>query len=162
MASKPLTSSEVSRHLAGLVGQRAWGAALGHGSFLTVDFGEARSVSRSRRLPERQHGAWHVWLYCCAWRLDGPSGMIVASEDPREHIAAAVSALNGLVVEEASIADAGGCALQLCFENGTKLTTFSICSQEYEHWFVYLPGRMVITAGPGSAYSVDSSDGSVA
>jgi hypothetical protein len=150
-----LSSDDVSRRLAGLVGQRAWGTALGVGSFLTLEFGDVRAArpAAGSRAEGRQHGAWHMWLYCCAWRIDGPASMIVASEDAREYIAAKVGAVDGATVVRADIQQ--GCTLRLEFDTGLVLTSFAIFSSGYEHWFVYLPDGTVITAGPGLAYSVE-------
>ncbi len=160
MSSSSLSSTEVSNRLAGLVGLRAWGAALGIGSFLTLEFGDPLptlpSARTANRKSPRQHGAWHLWLYCCAWRIDEPAGIVAASEDARDGLLAAVGRLDGATVVAVNI-DSQGCALQIEFDAGLTLTTFAIFSTEYEHWFAYLPDGMVVTAGPGFSFSVEKS-----
>ena len=49
VGASPLTRDEVSSRLASLLGQRAWGTSLGTGSFLTIEFGEARLTTDVRR-----------------------------------------------------------------------------------------------------------------
>jgi len=46
-----------------LIGQKAWGASVGYGSFVTIEFG------RKRLYHGHYHGEWHVWLYLCEWKL---------------------------------------------------------------------------------------------
>ena len=66
-------------------GLPCWNAKSGWGSFLTMEFGlphlEIREPSppkpdwslRTRRSQARRlvvvHGEWHLWIYCCEWKV---------------------------------------------------------------------------------------------
>jgi hypothetical protein len=43
------------------------------------------------------------------------------------------------------------------FENQVILKLFSIHSEEYEHWMLFAPDGNVLTLGPGSEWSYESS-----
>ena len=86
--SKPSGSTEtlppLSELCKGLFGQPCWNVRQGHGSFLTLEFGQPRlevrepleapgASPRVRQLLARRQvtvgGGWHLWIYCCGWRL---------------------------------------------------------------------------------------------
>jgi hypothetical protein len=67
-----------------VLGHPSWLVQRGYGSFVTMEFGEpqvnifeptlmpldidgapARALKRSSFVS----GAWHLWVYCCAWSL---------------------------------------------------------------------------------------------
>jgi hypothetical protein len=80
----------------------AWGVRQGHGSFLTFEFGkpkpevaERQSSGRGLRKSAYLHGEWHLWIYCCHWRVSQDGTQLAWSEDKNELIALAVAALNG-------------------------------------------------------------------
>ncbi len=134
-----------------LLGQEAWGVALGEGSFITLEFGARRPTTRAR---ERPHGEWHLWVYCCAWRLDGNDAVIAASEDMRTTLEAAVQRLNGLALRAVDIRRP---ALEttLTFDNGITLQLFPVFSEDFEHWMLYTPEGKVLTIGPGTNWSYE-------
>lgn len=131
---------QIHATVAPLLHQRPWKVQLGHGSFLTLDFGPPTA-------------RWHLWVYCCAWRLDQADAVVAASEDDRDDLRAAVACLEGRALEEVEVT---GPALDtvLRFEGGLVLTLFPVLSRDYEHWFLYLPGGDVLTVGPGATWSV--------
>lgn len=137
----------VEHRLAAAVGSTAWGAALGVGSFLTVEFGPERAVQDPK---QRCHGAFHLWVYCSAWRIETATAIIASSEDPRERLEATVRHLDGRTLSGIRI-ERPSLSASFTFDDGTVLRTFSIFSEEYEHWMFYLPGGSVFTAGPGSS-----------
>lgn len=88
---------ELPRRLASfapLVGQPSWLVRQGHGSFVTLEFGDpelavGQTRSRTVFLPDRDpltlttrsavvHGAWHLWIYCCLWSVQANSPMLFA------------------------------------------------------------------------------------
>jgi hypothetical protein len=132
-----------TRSVAAAYGRPAWGASLGVGSFVTVEFGERRG----------ERGEFHLWVYCCAWRIETADEVLACSEDPRDFLATAVPRLDGhpltgVTVEQPSLSAA------FSFGDELVLRTFSIYSDEYEHWMFYLPGGDVFTAGPGTTCSL--------
>ncbi len=68
-----------------IYGSPCWNVKPGHGSFLTLEFGqpriefhEPRAVNYSRSLRLKQHharrrviihGEWYLWIYCCYWNF---------------------------------------------------------------------------------------------
>lgn len=133
-----------------LVGQTSWDARLGIGSFLTIEFGARRPPSGPSGI---EHGEFHLWAYCVAWRVDADGAMVVASEDDRDDIKNAIHRLNGRVVQDVIVSDA--LELDLAFDDGMRLALFPIFSQGFEHWILFVPSGDVYTAGPGTTWTVD-------
>lgn len=137
-----------------LQGKRAWGASLGIGSFVTIEFGEPLSPTGNKG---RTHGEWHLWIYNSAWRLEEENKKVLAaSEDPRSKLEVAIQRLEGLAFYSVKLFTP---ALEtvFTFEQGVVLRVFPIYSEEFEHWMLYTPDGNVLVAGPGSSWSYQSS-----
>ena len=155
----PITSrdiAEIHAHLSGLVGQEVWSPRLGVGSFITLEFG--RRPTRETAQTGVAHGAWHLWIYCSAWRLDAATDIIAASEDPRQQLVTAVARLHGQRLSTASVI-APALELALTFSAGDVLRAFPVYSSGYEHWLLYTPDRHVLSAGPGASWSYTQAAG---
>lgn len=139
---------------ASLVGETAWAARLGIGSFLTVEFGDRRPASTPSGNP---HGEFHLWAYCAAWRIDEGDAIVIASEDDRERITDAIRRLDGRVVEDVSVSDT--LELVVHFDEGVRLALFPIFSRGFEHWMLFVPAGEVYTAGPGTTWTVEGTSG---
>jgi hypothetical protein len=153
MPIKDTDLNEIQAKMSPLFGQQAWGVALGEGSFITLEFGASRPTTRPR---ERQHGEWHLWVYCCAWRLDENDDVIAASEDARTKLEAAVQRLNGLTLRAVDIRSPAF-ETMLTFDKGITLHLFPVFSELYEHWMLYTPDGSVLTIGPGTSWSYERS-----
>jgi hypothetical protein len=129
------------------VGRKAWGTTLGVGSFLTVELGASAT---SAATPTKEHGEYHLWVYCSAWRIQTADAVVASSEDAREVLEKSVPVLDGLELVAVSI-EHPSLSANFQFEGGISLTTFSIFSTDYEHWMLYGPGGTVLTAGPAAA-----------
>ena len=70
----------VEEAVAQMYGKRAWGTALGFGSFLTVEFG-APEAAPDPGGPV--HGEFHLWVYCTAWRIENGCGSSGGRAGPR-------------------------------------------------------------------------------
>jgi hypothetical protein len=116
--------NDIQTKIGPFLGQQAWNVTLGEGSFITLEFGASRPTTRAG---ERQHGEWHLWVYCCAWRLDGAEDVLAASEDMRTKLEAAVQHLNGLTLRAVDIRRP---ALEttLTFDGGIMLHLFPVFS----------------------------------
>src|SRR5688572_1134950 len=82
-----------------LGGERCWGVKRGYGSFLTLEFGSAHLVIREPRAPDgdvsrsirelfarrlvRARGRWHLWIYCCDWRVSSNGAVVGDSTSAR-------------------------------------------------------------------------------
>lgn len=93
----------------------AWNAQQGHGSFLTFEFGQPRLVVRewqSSKGDLRRHayaqGQWHLWIYCCHWRITQDRQQSAHSEDTRETIGRAVVQLAGQLLTAVNVTPQDG------------------------------------------------------
>ncbi len=133
-----------------LVGQRVWGPKLGIGSFLTLVFGARRTEAEPSGI---DHGEFHLWVYCAAWRVDSRGTMVVASEDDREAIKSRIPQLDGRTVEGVMISDSLEFIVQ--FDGYLRLSVFPIFTEGFEHWILFLPSGDAYAAGPGSTWTLE-------
>ena len=136
-----------------LEGKRVWGASLGYGSFVTLEFG-----ARVKTLGGHIRGEWHLWIYCCAWRIEKAGKVMAASEDDRSLLRKTVAILNRKKLTSAEVAQLMSDAI-FTFEGDLTLKTFGIYSRDAEHWMLFTPGGKVLTIGPGSAASFTPAGG---
>jgi hypothetical protein len=85
-----------------ILGLAAWGVKQGHGSFLTLEFGEPKLEVSERRSEDRGlrrsacvNGEWRLWIYCCHWRALQDGAQLAWSEDADEAIERSAARLNG-------------------------------------------------------------------
>lgn len=142
----------IERVLAPVVEQRAWGATVGVGSFITVEFGEPLPITKTR---QRAHGEWNLWVTYCAWRIEQGQEVLAGSEDPRPTLKLAVQQINGLALLQVAIR-APALEATFTFEKETVLRLFPVSSEEYEHWKFFTPHGKVLIIGPGTTWSYDS------
>ncbi len=150
--TEQLDVTEIQAALAQLIGKPAWSATVGFGSFLTIEFG---AEGAAQGTAARKHGEYHLWIYCTAWRLERTGALLAGSEDARADLERAAGTINGLTAAATTI-EWPSLSLTLTFSDGLKLRTFSVFTQESEHWMLYMPDGRVFTAGPGSTWSVES------
>jgi hypothetical protein len=138
---------EVKARFATAIGKAAWGTAMGEGSFLTVEIGDA-----VEQVGRKMHGEFHLWIYCSAWRIETPLEVLASSEDDRDTLKSRVGlldgrSLDGIEIEQPSL------SATFRFSGDVRLRTFSIFTHDVEHWLFYLPDGAVFTAGPSSRWS---------
>src|SRR5688572_28222094 len=120
-----------------LGGERCWGVKRGYGSFLTLEFGSAHLVIREPRAPDgdvsrsirelfarrlvRARGRWHLWIYCCDWRVSS-DGAVVGGSTSARRIDRAARELNGQKLLDVIIAPRGSRA-RFLFDLGAELET---------------------------------------
>ena len=136
---------------AALVSRPVFKAALGTGSIVILDFASPG--------PD---GVQVIDSYIrteCAWRLETPQSVLVASEDDREQLREQIAKLTNrrvmdLIVLYPSL------ELQLSFEEGCRLCVFPVyaASAEYENWCLRTPERLEFVAGPGRELRVVKPD----
>ena|SRR5690348_7870185 len=150
----PVLSSDIdaiSNALRPLLNSAPWQVRLGHGSFVTMDFGERRILRDGDRV--REYGEYHLWIYLSAWRLDSAEEILAGSEDPREEIGPILEGLGGRELKHVRV-DRPSLGLELGFEN-LVFTVFPIYSHGSEHWMLYVPSGKVLVAGPGATWRWD-------
>src|SRR5258708_17219662 len=113
--------------LQSLTGREAWGAKVGVGSFLLLEFGHPVTVPMKTVDPFVK-GAWHLWLYEAAWRIEVGGALRAGSGDTserKEQLEEAVKVLDGLRLEAISIAPLS-CDTIFRFGGDTLLRPFSL------------------------------------
>jgi hypothetical protein len=144
--------------LINIKGQNAWGAKLGHGSFLTIEFGKALMPN-----PETGaiHGEWHLWIYMCSWRIEKNGCFLVGCEDKRSKIGKVIEQINGNCLISFNVLVPSLDAI-LQFENKITLNLFSIISEDNDgggqHWMLFMPNKNILVAGPGSRWTVERTE----
>jgi hypothetical protein len=144
----------IEEKLKPLLGKKAWGVALGVGSFITLEFGRPLAPYATKQGREVIHGEWHLWVYDCAWRLETADGVLVASEDDRNEIEEAIKSLEGAALKLVELFPPALDTL-LKFDNGLTLRLFPIYSNDADHWMLFTPEKKVLTIGPGTDWSYE-------
>lgn len=129
---------EIEKLFRPLVGQRAWGAKVGWGSFVTVEFG-------ARRLQHRHfHGDWHLWLYQCDWTLRSETHELANSESKKGMMQLAVENLNGAELAHVAFNPAD-MVTEFTFDRILRLRCqpYSDAEVDEECWMLFLPDKQV-------------------
>lgn len=126
---------------------------LGHGSFVTLDFGRdiPSQINTRNGLKTVYHGEWHIWIYMCAWRLDKDGVPVVGSNDLREQIAENLNALENKTLEGIFILN-DAFDIDFQFSHGLRLYLFSYNATSDEQWKFFTPEEKVFIAGPSSSW----------
>ena len=134
--------------------------SLGHGSFLTFDFGrdnEEKIKTRSGGFKTIRFGEWRLWIYMCAWRIDENNKPFIGSNDSRDLIEQKLRLLEDKELMKVIILNEAFDA-NLLFEGGYKLLLFSFQVTDDEQWMLFTPEQKTFTAGPGSEWSYSDSN----
>lgn len=138
-----------------IIGKKAWGVKLGHGSFITIEFGHPKSDGS---IYSAIHGEWHLWVYLCSWRIERGDSFLVGCEDERSKIESVIKEIENKVLLKFDISFPSLDAV-LEFEDEIYLSTFSIISEDDEgggqHWMLFMPNDKVLVAGPGTYIEVE-------
>ena len=133
-----------------LLGRKAWGASLGHGSFITVEFGV-------QPIDDRKRSEWHLWVYCCAWYISDEGTLLAACEDHAEKMRTAIELINGLTLTNIELILPG---LETKFHFGDRLAlhTFPMYTDDNdaEQWMLFTPDDKVLVIGPSNNWAYES------
>lgn len=156
-----MSPSFIESIFATLYGVPSWQVRQGHGSFLTFEFGTPRQeiepvINREpKRVGSRPtrmvtiRGDWHLWIYCCGWRIAQDGCVLATFESSRESIAAACGALNGQALSEFTFEPKHG-ESAFRFDLGGTLTTVPYNTDLLEQWMLYCPdGHVLIYRSDG-------------
>lgn len=140
-----------------IVGIEARNVELGHGSFITMDFGKDIFITSKKTKRSRKRGEWFLWIYMCAWRLDHQQQPIIGASDDRELINSKLKNLEGKkFLHMEIINDSFDCRLE--FEDNFQLLLFSFGVKDDEQWMFFTSNNgKVFTAGPGTSWEYEDS-----
>ena len=154
-----------------IYGKPCWGAKIGYGSFLTLEFGnphlEVRPPISTRitfpakvrqNLAHRRvyvHGQWHLWIYCCDWEVLA-NGKHIGDSSTKRSAQRAAAFLDGLKLIKCVISPKTGRTL-FKFEAGTSLRTRPF-DADSEQWLLYEPSKKVLVVRAGGEYQYGRSD----
>lgn len=162
-----IVSPVFERAFAKLYGKPCWGVKQGHGSFLTMEFGNphleirepiavsAEASKKVRAVLAKQgayiKGDWHLWIYCCAWEVLFNDKQLAHSESSDGRIMRAANFLNGQKLVRFSIVPRGTrCVFE--FDLGGILKTWPF-SKAHEQWLLYEPTGKVLVLRADKRYS---------
>lgn len=131
---------------------------LGHGSFITMDFGRdiPQEITTRNGPQTRYFGEWHLWIYMCAWRVDKDKKPFAGSEDAREKMENCLLELANRTLKKAEILN-DAFDTKLLFDEDVELYLFSFYTDK-EQWMLFTPDNKTFTAGPGCTWSYRDSD----
>ena len=124
-----------------MLGLNAWGVKQGHGSFLTFEFGQPKSEIGGYRSGSRKsahvRGQWHLWIYCCDWKVRQDGMQLASSEHDEKAIGRATAALNGRKLMCVSVLPESGRS-SFTFDLGGSLETWPYGDDAtQEQWMIY-------------------------
>jgi hypothetical protein len=143
----------------GILGQLCWSVRFSYGDELNVHVG-ARIPSTRPALAGREKGAWILGTRGTAWRLESPSGILASSDSDPLQARQRLSAIEGTTIAAFEV-NAGNRALTVSFANGCRLLVLPSPEDDawdLPYWELFTPGHMVLTFGPGVAWSYTRSD----
>jgi len=139
---------EIDTLLRPLIGLRAWGAAVGYGSFVTLEFGQKRLYHR------HYHGEWHLWVYLCEWELRSNDRLLAHSESKRKLMQLAIDNLNGAELKSFTF-DSQRMSTDFAFDHDLRLRCkpYTDSSPDDECWMLFMPdGQVASLRGAGLKY----------
>jgi hypothetical protein len=167
--SNSIRSDPLYRVFCPLTGLPARLVRRGHGSFLTLEFGaphlrirepevaspdmdeQVAALLRRRKVTPR--GEWHLWIYCCHWRVFSGGEEIAWSEASDKEIGAAIKALDGQVLIAVEAAPAQGTSV-FKFDQGATLQTWPYGIGGDTQWMLYMPSGDVFSYREDGSHSV--------
>lgn len=152
-----------------LIGVPCWHVKQGYGSFLTFEFGSPhQEISRVREtkssvIPTSRHrtvsihGDWHLWIYCCGWRITQEKKLLAQNESEKGKIAIACQTLDGQAIEGIDL-DLNTMHTKFYFDLGGYLETGPYDEELNTQWYLYCPNGNVFTLRSDGHYSYQSGD----
>jgi hypothetical protein len=136
-----------------LIGKPAWQVKRGYGSFLTLEFGEPHLTIRepmpdaSSPVLHRRNvyirGDWHLWIYCCNWRIRSAGKTIARSSGSKKRMDAAAREVDSQRLFSIEV-DPGKGTSSFVFDEGAVIETWpwkevaDKATKQYEQWYLYM------------------------
>ena len=124
----------IARAFAPLYGAPCWLVREGHGSFLTLEIGGSRAIDR---------GEWHLWIYCCAWRVTLDGRRVAHSESDSAVIQAACALLDSIQYLDVHRKSGGS---SFSFSSGANLDTRPYGKDDDDtQWILFCPNGNIVS-----------------
>lgn len=153
-----------------IYGLPCWHVRQGYGSFLTLQFGQPhqtiypviypKKTSINRRHPSRCvviNSEWHLWIYCCGWRIFQAGEELAHNESSREIIERACAILDGQVLTQVELSPHNG-GSRFIFDLEGVLETGPYEEELSEQWFLYCLDGLVLTYRSDGMVTYSASD----
>jgi len=158
---------QIASAFAPIFGRPAWQVKQGHGSFLTLEFGEPRlEIDEPKERRGRRYrivtirGDWHLWIYCCSWDIFQDGKRLAHSASDDQTIEKATNQLNGQRLEKLWI-EPGTVATRFEFDLGGILSTFTYENDDDEpnkQWMLFEPSGNVVSIRSDNRFSRNLGD----
>jgi hypothetical protein len=114
-----------------------------------------RHFARRRIYPR---GEWHLWIWCCNWRVISDGHEVAWSESPDEQIVRAAGELDGRLLAEVH-ADGRTRTSEFVFEAGTTIQMWPYTEDDGSEddgsqWLLYMPSGDVLAYRADGLYSL--------
>lgn len=170
ISQSPTQSDAISRAFAPLIGLPAWQVRRGHGSFLTLEFGaphlrnqdsiaptltvngKVAALLRRRKITPR--GEWHLWIYCCHWRVIVGGNETANSEAADADIAAAAKEIDWQILTSAAADPACGTSVFEFDHGAVTLQTRPYGTGGDTQWMLYMQSGDVFSYREDGSYSL--------
>lgn len=153
---------QIASAFAPILGRPAWQVKQGHGSFLTLEFGEPRlEIEEPKERRGRRYrivticGDWHLWIYCCDWEIIQDGVRFAHSESDDQTIERATNQLDGQCLEKLWI-EPRTVATHFEFDLGGILSTFPYEDDDDEpdeQWMLFEPSGDVLCIRSDNRFS---------
>jgi hypothetical protein len=144
-----------------MYGLPSWRVEQGHGSFITLEFGEphvdvGEVAARSFRFPDgetaslarrsaRVHGEWHLWIYMCGWSISVEDRELAHFESDRAAVARALGVLNGQALTRYEAVGDGDQRWRFVFDLGCTVEVWPDDASDAELWTLYEPSGSTVS-----------------
>ncbi len=165
----------ISEAFRAVLGLPSWLVRKGHGSFITLEFGEPQlRVDEPRLLPvfidggppkamvrgSHVFGQWHLWIYLCLWELKLETVELAHCESDDVTIARALAVLNGQALASVEVNPVNG-STAFTFDLGCFLVTRPAPADDSdgepaEQWMLYQPLGEVLTLRSDGQYKLQA------
>lgn len=166
----PTQSDALRQAFAPLIDLPAWQVRRGYGSFLILEFGaphlwiqdpiaptptadeKVAALLRRRKIAPR--GEWHLWIYCCHWRVIVGRNEMANSKSADADIAAAAKELDGQMLTAAEADPAQGTSVFEFDHGAVALQTWPYGTGGDIQWMLYMQSGDVFSYREDGSYSV--------
>ena len=155
-----------------ILGKPCYLVQQGHGSFLTLNFGQPKLSIRepiksnakstaSERIKKHLalrtvnvYGKYHLWIYMCDWLIEHQNRAIAHSESSRNRISEALKIVDGQKLTKISIeAATGDTTFILDLGSVLKTKKFQKAVRD-EQWILFMPNNQTMTVRSDGKYAI--------